>query len=80
MSHWNYRVCKETYKINTPEAEEYYSIREVYYDGDKITAVSESVSGISGYTVDEIKFSLEKMQLALNKDIVDVDKLWPKSL
>jgi len=75
---WNYRVCKETYKIGTPEAEEYYSIREVYYDGDKITGVTENAVGVSGYTIEEIKFSLEKMHLALNKDVLDVDALWPK--
>jgi hypothetical protein len=74
---WNYRVCKETYKLGTPEAEEYFSIREVYYDGDKITGVTKKEVGVSGYTVDDIKFSLEKMQLALNKDVVDVDALWP---
>lgn len=75
---WNYRVCKETYKLGTPDAEEYYSIREVYYDGDKITSVTENAVGVSGYTFEEIQFSLEKMQLALNKDIVDIDVLWPK--
>jgi hypothetical protein len=77
---WNYRVCKETYKPGTPEAEEYYSIREVYYDGDKITGVTEKAAGIGGYDIEDIKFSLEKMQLALNKDVVDIDLLWPKTL
>jgi len=75
---WNYRVCKETYSKGTQDEEEYLTIREVYYDGDKITGVTEDAVGVGGYTIDEIKFSLEKMQLALNKDIVDVDRLWPK--
>lgn len=72
---WNYRVCKE----RILNEEDYYSVREVYYDADgKITAVTENAVGVSGYTIDEIKFSLEKMQLALNKDVVDIDALWPK--
>jgi hypothetical protein len=76
---WNYRVCKETYPEGLLNEEDYYSIREVYYDDDgKITGVTENAVGVSGYTIDEIKFSLEKMQLALNKDVVDIDTLWPK--
>jgi len=77
---WNYRVCKETYSKGTQDEEDYYSIREVYYDNDKIVSVTENAVGVSGYTIDEIKFSLEKMQLALNKDVVDIDALWPKQL
>ena len=78
MTTWNYRVCKETYGKNTNDEEVYYSIREVYYDGDEIASVTENAVGVSGSTIDEIKYSLEKMQLALNKDVVDVDTLWPK--
>lgn len=68
---WNYRVCKETF----PE-DDYYSIREVYYNNNgEITAVTEDAVGVSGYTIDEMKFSLEKMNLALNKDVVDLNTI-----
>lgn len=75
---WNYRICKEVSYKGQPLEEEYYSIREVYYDGDKITGVTENAIGVSGSTVDEIKFSLEKMGLALNKDVINLDTLWTK--
>jgi len=77
---WNYRVCKETYSKGTQDEEEYYSIREVYYNDDKITSVTENPVGVSGYNIEDLKFSLEKMQLALNKDVIDVDKLFPPKL
>lgn len=76
---WNYRVCKETYKKNTEDEEEYFTMREVYYDGDTIVSITENAVGPSGYTLEELKFSLEKIQLALNKDIVDIDTLWKKN-
>ena len=78
MTHWNYRVCKETYKPGTPDEEISFTIREVYYDGEKITGVTMKEVGAFGESVEEVAEVLQKMSLALNKDVVDVDTLFPQ--
>lgn len=75
MSHWNYRLCKSTYHGDGYE-EVTIDIREVYYNDDgSIWAVTENAVGIVGETVDEVKSALEKMNLALGKDIIDLDTI-----
>jgi len=72
---WNYRVCKSTYTVGDI-SEASFEIREVYYNkvGD-ITAVTENAVGVVGDDIDEIKIVLGKMQLALSKDVVDLDTI-----
>jgi hypothetical protein len=72
---WNYRVCKSTYTTENV-SEVSFDIREVYYNkaGD-ITALTENAIGVVGEDIDAIKFVLEKMQLALSKDVVDLDTI-----
>ncbi len=72
---WNYRVCKSTYTVGTI-GEVTFEIKEVYYNkvGD-ITAVTENAVGVIGDDIDEIKIVLEKMQLALSKDVIDLDTI-----
>jgi hypothetical protein len=72
---WNYRVCKSTYTAEA-NSEVFFEIREVYYNkaGD-ITAVTENAVGVVGEDTSEINRVLEKMQLALSKDIVDLDTI-----
>lgn len=78
MTHWNYRVCKETYAKGTPNEEVSYTIREVYYDGEKITGATMKEVGAFGETVEELAEVLQKMSSALNKDVVDLDTLFPQ--
>lgn len=78
MTHWNYRVCKETYKPGTPDEEVSFTIREVYYEGEKITGVTMNGVSALGESVEELTEVLQKMSLALNKDVVDVDTLFPQ--
>ena len=69
---WNYRICREVFTTGNGK-EEYYSIKEVYYDEEgKVKYYTENPAGIGGYTVEEIISSLEKIKLALDKDIVDI--------
>lgn len=75
MSHWNYRVCKSTYKGDGYE-EVTYEIREAYYNADgSIWAVTETAKGVFGDNIQEIKQCLEWMQLAVNKEVIDLDTL-----
>ena len=70
---WNYRVCKETH-----DGEVYYTLREVYYkDNGKIDGMTMKEVGAMGESVEELKEVLQNMLKALNKDVVDVDQLFP---
>lgn len=73
MTHWNYRICKETYMKGTPNEEVGFTIREVYYDGEKVTGCTEKGVSVYGETVEEIAEVLQKMSLALNKEVLDID-------
>lgn len=75
---WNYRVCKETINEFTS-----YSIREAYYNDDNgIWAVSKDPMSAYSEIMDndlteegalkELKSDLDKMLLALDKDIIDL--------
>ena len=71
---WNYRLCKQTYKDTVGHDELFYEIREAYYNKDGgIWAVTENAKGVCGDTPADIKQCLEWMQIALQKDIIDLD-------
>lgn len=70
---WNYRLYKQTYAKGTEIEEVSFTIRETYYDENgKINGYTEPVSPQSE-SVEGMKWVLEKMQLALNKDVIDLD-------
>ena len=74
---WNYRVCKEIYGKGTLYEEIGYTIREVYYDvNGRVTLCTEDSAGLYGESVNEIKAILERMQEAINKDVIDVDTVF----
>lgn len=76
---WNYRVCKETYAKGTAHEEVGYTVREVFYDEDgKITNCGVNSASVFGENVEEIKIVLERMLESINKDIVDVDAVFPQ--
>ena len=73
MGHWNFRICKNTNR--GPDYEEVsYQIREAYYNEDGgIWAVTEDAKGVYGEDIEDVKDCLAKMQLSLNKEIIDLD-------
>lgn len=75
---WNYRVCKETYSVGTPDEEVTYSIREAYYNNDKVDGVTTREVGAIGESVEELREVLINMLAALDKEVLDVDALWPE--
>lgn len=76
MSHWNYRICKETYGKGTPYEEVGYTIREAYYNNDgEIWAVTEGSKGVHADDLNGIKTGLDWMMLALGKEVVDLDTI-----
>jgi hypothetical protein len=76
MGTWNYRVCKETYNKGTDFEEVDFSVREVYYNNTgEIWAAAEKAAGIYGESVDEVRNGIEKLMLAVNKEVVDLDTI-----
>ncbi len=70
MSHWNYRVIKSKHND-----EEWYSVREVYYDDDrKIRGYTDEISP-GGTTIDELREVLKMMRSCLVCPVLDEDEL-----
>jgi lactam utilization protein B len=70
---WNYRVCKSVYKDDGYE-EVNYEIHEAYYNPDgSIWAVTENAVSVHGENPEEVKAVLEKMNAALEKEVLDLD-------
>lgn len=66
---WNYRILYH----NHPE-EPYLAIHEVYYDENETPrSCSENPQQILGETLEELKFDLDKMKLALEKPIIEYE-------
>jgi len=71
---WNYRLCKETYNKATPDEELSYTIREVYYNkAGNIWGVTETAASVFGETAKDAQKCAELMQLAFQKEIIDLD-------
>jgi hypothetical protein len=73
---WTYRVCRET----MPNGEEDLSIRECwvregackpYSDKDLTSWTAEPISMV-GESLEEIKWKLDKMAIALTKPVIDI--------
>ncbi len=73
---WNYRVVHRSTK---PEGrrEDDYTIREIYYDTDDDGVIMwSSVDATpSGTTLDELRRDLDFMTAALDKPVLEYDKL-----
>jgi len=74
MTGWNYRLCKITYQPGTEWEEVSYEIREAYYNEDgSIWAITDTVVGVYGASVEETQKCIERMNLAYNKEVIDLD-------
>mgnify|MGYP003432318788 FL=1 len=68
---WNYRVIQ-----NTKDDEDFYYIKEVYYDQDgNIKLYSEDSIAPHGLTYDELREDLEMMLNAFNYPIITGNEL-----
>lgn len=67
---WNHRIIK------TKDGEDdWYQIHEVYYDDNgEINGYTERGTIVSGNSVEDIKWTLEKMLDSLNKEIINQNK------
>lgn len=74
---WNYRLCKETHNKGTEFEEVAFTIREVYYkDNGAISFYAENAANLYAESPEDMKWTIEKIQEALNKEVVDLDTLF----
>ena len=73
---WNYRICKEVICPDTDYEETLFSLREVYYDSEgNITGYTANPVGLVSESLDGFKDTLSKIQIAINKEVIDLDSL-----
>ena len=69
---WNYRIVTSTVKVEGFPKKVRYEIREVYYDDDlEPIDVAERPARVMGEDVKQIKWVLDKMIKALDKDVIE---------
>ena len=67
---WNYRVIKN--KVGEHE------IHEVYYDDEgNIDMMTESAISPYGEKIEDLRWCLQAMLAACDKDIIEPEKIWP---
>ena len=72
---WNIRVVRDRYD----NGEEFYSLREVYYDDDGNPTHMTADAGINveGDTYEDLVEYLSWCVIAVSKPILDPQELWP---
>lgn len=65
VAHWNHRVVKRTDRAS---GETWYGIHECYYDP---VGWTEEPIAVVGESLDDLKWTLEKMMLALDSPVIE---------
>jgi len=69
---WNYRIIKrKTEAFEDVEAQDYYSIEEVFYDTDGNPEMHTSDIGVGAPTLEELKELVERLNTAVANDVID---------
>jgi hypothetical protein len=71
MSHWNHRVVKETFNKGKLNEEDWYSVREVFYNDDgSIYSYTIEPVDIAGNSIDDLREYLQWCLNCLDKPIL----------
>ena len=65
---WDYRVVRTTSKDGS---DEWYSLQEVYYDGDENPMAMSTDLMVEGDTVTGLRTQLERMMTSLDQNVLD---------
>ena len=69
---WNYRIIKrKTDAFEDVEAQDYYSIEEVFYDKDGKPEMHTSDIGVGAPSLEELKELVGRLNTAIENDVVD---------
>ena len=69
---WNHRILATEHN-----GELYLQIHEVYYEGDKPISHTKDPKSVTGESVYEVKWTLDKMEECLEKPILWGDERFP---
>lgn len=78
---WNYRIARKTLKCKVDLSNDYYEedqygIVECYYNEEgEIYATTERFIEPYGETLEELKWSFDKMKEAFDKEVLDLDNI-----
>ena len=78
---WNYRIGRKTLKCKIDLSNDYYEedcfgIVECYYNEEgEIYATTERFIEPYGETLEELKWSFDKMKEAFDKEVLDLDNI-----
>lgn len=73
---WNHRVIKIIHNKGTSYEDTLFCIREVFYNSDgNIWLISDNDSPVFGNSIFDINETLDRMKLALEKDVIDLDEV-----
>ncbi len=77
MSHWNYRVVRKAYPPGLDGTVEHVlGIHEAYCDDEgRVSAITDDRMEPHGETLDELRQDLAWMAAALDKPVLDFDKI-----
>jgi hypothetical protein len=65
---WNHRVMKQK-----DGDDDWYQIHEVHYKDDKVHGYTKNGTTVAGHSIEELRWNLEKMLEALDKEILDYE-------
>ena len=69
---WNYRIIKrKTDAFEDVEAQDYYSIEEVFYDTDGNPEMHTSDIGVGAPTLEELKELVGRLNTAIENDVIN---------
>ena len=75
MYHWDYRVIRRSRE----EAEDYYAIHQVSYEGGKIITITERPASLQGKNIAALQQVLGMIKEALEKPILDAETIFKLS-
>ena len=69
---WNYRIIKrKTEAFEDVDAQDYYSIEEVFYDTDGKPEMHTSDIGVGAPSLEELKELVDRLNTAIENDVID---------
>lgn len=72
---WNYRVYRRKINDDPGGAPYFYSIHEAYYaEPEEVSSYSKNPIAPVASSLDELRWSLEKMLAALDKPVLDYEE------
>ncbi len=77
---WNYRVTVTRYEPAPGVHEDLYELREVYYEGDRVSMWTANAIAPSGESVEDLRANLAQMEQAFTRPTLDLGPATSRSV